>query len=262
MSQYFQGPELMTLLSWAFLCLITVLLMSHAIAIFLGGDKGMSLEIDAACRKLVLLSSSKVEEAERLEASLVGQTAEVVDSETRGLRSEAERRPGPNPGESLPEWFDRQVPGLGCFVERILERKRSSGGSGKDGADPGSAILSREAYEYKWRLKTMATISPLAGMAPTMSGTMEFLRDYSSSISEGSDTLPLSGLNTALGTTWWGCCLAILSVILLSIVLKRNIPKVREMVQAKERQIRSACSSWKVAERQVDQIEKGRNQDV
>ena len=95
-----------------------------------------------------------------------------------------------------------------------------------------------------------------------MSGTMEFLRDYSRSISEGSDTLPLSGLNTALGTTWWGCCLAILSVILLSIVLKRNIPKVREMVQAKEGQIRSACSSWKLAERQGKQIEKGRSQDV
>ena len=169
---------------------------------------------------------------------------------------------GPNPGESLPEWFDRQVPGIRCFVERSLERKRFSGAGGKDGGDPGSAVLSREAYEYKWRLTTIATIAPLAGMAPTMSGTMEFLRDYSRSISEGSDTLPLSGLNTALGTTWWGCCLAILSVILLSIVLKRNIPKVREMVQAKEGQIRSACSSWKVAERQVDQIEKGRNQDV
>mgnify|MGYP001211530328 CR=1 FL=1 len=70
MSQYFQGPELMTLLSWAFLCLITVLLMSHAIAIFLGGDKGMSLEIDTTCRKLVDLSWSKAEEAERLEAIL------------------------------------------------------------------------------------------------------------------------------------------------------------------------------------------------
>ena len=262
MSQYFQGPELMTLLSWAFLCLITVLLMSHAIAIFLGGDKGMSLEIATACRKLVLLSSSKVEAAERLETSLVGQSSGVVGSETRGQRSWAGYRSDPNSGERLPEWFDRQVPGIRCFVEQILERESSSGGRGKDGADPGLAVLSREAYEYKWRLTTIATIAPLAGMAPTMSGTMEFLRDYSRSISEGSDTLPLSGLNTALGTTWWGCCLAILSVILLSIVLKRNIPKVREMVQAKEGQIRSACSSWKVAERQVDQIEKGRGQDV
>ena len=60
---------------------------------------------------------------------------------------------------------------------------------------------------------------------------MEFLRDYSGSISKGTDVLPLSGLNTALGTTWWGCCLAIISVILLSLVLKRNIPKVREMVE-------------------------------
>ena len=172
------------------------------------------------------------------------------------------RHSGPNRGESLSEWFDRQVPGIGCFVERILERKRFSGAGGEDGGDPASAVLSREAYEYKWRLTTIATIAPLAGMAPTMSGTMEFLRDYSRSISEGSDTLPLSGLNTALGTTWWGCCLAILSVILLSIVLKRNIPKVREMVQGKHGQIRSACSSWKLAERQVDQIEKGKSQDV
>ena len=136
MSQYFQGPELMTLLSWAFLCLITVLLISHAIAIFLGGDKEMSLDIDTACRKLALLSSSKVEEAERLEATLAGQSSGVVGSETRGRRQGAGYRSGPNSRESLPEWFDRQVPGIRCFVEQILERESSSGDRGKDGSDP------------------------------------------------------------------------------------------------------------------------------
>ena len=265
MSQYFQGPELMTLLSRVFLCVITACLMSHALEIFLGGGKGLSREIDSACRKLDNLSRliiGKAEEAGRLEAGRAGQSAETVDNEISDLRAGVEQYLDSGPGDSLSGWFEQEVSGLGSFVEHILEGGEALRSTDKANVDPGSAILSREAYEYKWRLTTIGTIAPLAGMAPTMSGTMEFLRDYSSSISEGTNTLPLSGLNTALGTTWWGCCLAIISVILLSLVLKRNIPKVREMVQGKENQIRLACSRWKAAMLRVGQVEQWRVQDV
>lgn len=312
MNEIIQLPELLTLVSYTFLCVITVWVVSHGVEIFRGGNRALTLEVTAACNKLDNLGCRLGEHVTDVKLRFKTWARELVDevrsqkdidlaancllssvssfnSEKRAKRlAEKIRKPGDRkeaarlllkgisdrlegvpdkgiqdllaaidqgrangPGEDIAAWFEQE--GIDPLViKNIIEQAGSEQATGKPGE--GSTFLSREGSEYNWRLGTAASIAPLAGMAPTMSGTMEFLGDYSSSIQAGSNELPLSGLNTALVTTWWGCCLAIVSTILLSYVLKHRIPRARAMLREIENPVNSACDRWGAALRRASRI--------
>ena len=297
-------PQWLTLISQIILGAITVWVATHALEIFSGSNRDLSLEALPACSKLDRLNCRMEEKVRRVTRKLkawvlalarearcqdIDDAADLLCSSisslntgervTRLAKKICAADSDKKAAQVLLNWFsaeriqgvadkdiqdllaginhDRgEVPDIGAWFEKegvhplVIEHIREQAEVGnlteKSGTSlGGKTFLSREAAEYNWRLSTAASLAPLAGMAPTMSGTMEFLVDYESSIKEGSDLLPLSGLNTALVTTWWGCCLAIFSVILLSYVLKRRIPKAREMVQEIEVPIMAAYGRWR-----------------
>lgn len=323
MNQVIQLPEFLTLVSYTFLCAITVWVIAHALQIFRGSNRELTLEVTAACKKLDNLgylmgdrvnqvtcqleawalevageirackdldpatsrlyssiSSFKGEKrAKRLAEKILaaGDRKEAARVLLKGVANQLEGVPRGDvqdllvaidqgrvdgPGEDVAAWFEKE--GIDPLLIKGILQQAAAGESaenmGVGSASP--AFLSREASEYNWRLGTAASIAPLAGMAPTMSGTMEFLGDYSNSIQSGSNELPLSGLNTALVTTWWGCCLAIVSTILLSYVLKRRIPRARTMLREIEVPVNLAVSGWKASLRRASRIGQRRGRHV
>lgn len=323
MKEMIQLPELLTFISYAFLCVITVWVIAHGLTIFRGNNSELTIEVTAACKKLDNLSYGLGDKVTQVTCQLESWALEVageirackdIDSATSHLYSsmssfKGEKRAkafaekilaaggrkeaarvllkgvsgrlegvprgdvqdllvaigqcrSDGPGEDLATWFEKE--GIDpLLITGILEQAAAGKVAGKAGIDQASpAFLSREASEYNWRLGTAASIAPLAGMAPTMSGTMEFLGDYSNTIQSGSNDLPLSGLNTALVTTWWGCCLAIVSTILLSYVLKRRIPRARAMLREIEVPVNLAVSGWKASLRRASRIGQRRGRHV
>lgn len=176
-----------------------------------------------------------------LEAPLL----QVADGGIRDLLAGLKQNRDTVPGNDMVAWFKNQgIPSV--VLEHILGQEEGSEAAHyPKGASTGRDFLSHEESEFNWRLGASAKIAPIAGMAPTMTGAMAFLGDYSSSLKEGSSLLPLSGLNTALFTTCWGCCLTIVSVVLLTYVMKRKIPRARAMVQKIEIPIKEACDKWR-----------------
>lgn len=172
---------------------------------------------------------------------------DVAKEKVRGQLVRLNHLRGAVPGNDVAAWFEKRgVPS--SVMEHVFKEEAPGESADKSGADsPSRPFLAHEASEYNWRLGAAASLAPIAGMAPTMTGAIQFLGDYSSSIKEGSAQLPLSGLNTALFTTCWGCCLTIASIIFLSYVMKRKIPRAREMVQKIENPLRQARHEWDAA---------------
>jgi len=112
----------------------------------------------------------------------------------------------------LATWIDSRVPGhnLGRFL--IPER---------EGAPLGETLLlridegEREAQgQSATACNVVAAAAPAAGAAPTMSGVMQLLAEMSADSGGDSGGLPLGGLMDALFTTYIGCCLAVLAIVL------------------------------------------------
>jgi len=184
-----------------------------------------SAESDEVARDLVLLKAAGcTHRAEDVEEALNPAIERKQKKKQNGLRRKISTHLEQGPWEKLSSWLEKRSEKLDPGILRIVRSAEAelpvSIESDKE-APLLASLMSRESAPWKMRFGVPAMAAPAAGAAPTMSGTMEFLGDYSSSIEEGSEVPSMSGLNDALFTTWVGCTLTVVSVVLLAVVVNR-----------------------------------------
>lgn len=250
MNELSKLPEFLTWLSYGVLVLLAVWVVAHAIHIFSEGGKVKTSRVSKACDKLERYTGKllgKVEELKRLQAEerklsslKSGGSQEQLDKVRFRIATERAwliEIMGRIPGNDISGWLreervDSRVINYYCL-----------------GSEESTSVP--ESKNYRLSLGIPAAIATPAGAAPTMSGTMAFLRDYSTSLESGGGVLPLAGLNDALLTTWIGCFLTIVSVVLLAYTLNRGKLRVGEDVTKATARISCAHVAWKDAERKA-----------
>lgn len=251
MNEIFQLPEFLTMLSYVVLFALAVWVVANAIQIFSEGGKVKISRIRKKCDKLNRFTGKlleRVAEVKRLRSaegeissSDQGESQECLDQLRSRITREQNwlaeiRRRGP--GNDISSWLREE-----CVDSRVINYFRAEQTEG-----------SAEVTSYQRSLSIPAMIATPAGAAPTMSGTMAFLRDYSKSIEgsgDGGGVLPLSGLNDALFTTWIGCFLTIVSVVLLAYARTRENSSVGRELEEAAAMIRSAYAGWQDAARRA-----------
>ena len=247
MNNLFQLPELLTWLSYFVLCGLAIWVVAHAIHIVSEGGKVKAARVSKVCDKLERYTGKllgKVEELKRLQAEerklarlKSGDSREGLDSirfRIATARAWLLEILGKIPGKDISGWLRE---------ERVDSRVVHYYCLGSEGT-----ASVPESKDYRLSLGIPAAIATPAGAAPTMSGTMAFLRDYSTNLESGGGVLPLAGLNDALLTTWIGCFLTIVSVVLLAYTINRGNLRVGEDVTRAAAKIGCVHTAWKQAE--------------
>lgn len=80
-----------------------------------------------------------------------------------------------------------------------------------------ASVLRPHWGSIQTRCNAAAHIAPFSGAAPTMTGAMIFIMDWSKAAAAGSELPSMYGLSAALVTTAIGCGLAIAAVLTLSL---------------------------------------------
>ena len=185
----------------------------------------LAAENNETARDLVLLKAEGCPfSSEDIKDAQDSAAAREQRKERNSLKQEISTRFESGPWDKLSSWLEKRSEKLDKGILRLVRSMEAELPVSIE-SDKGSALLasqmSRESAPWKMRFGVPAMAAPAAGAAPTMSGTMEFLGDYSSSIEEGSQVPAMSGLNDALFTTWVGCTLTVVSVVLLAVVVNR-----------------------------------------
>ena len=243
MRDLMQLPEFLTLFSKLILFFLAVWILGHAITFFSEGRKVRKGPIDKALGKLRRYTDciwdhlkeirGLQDKGARLRKSKSAKAREVLVVQ-RHLLNEATLEVNDvmekGPGDDFSGWL--RAEGVDSGVIRHFGALQSSGSEGSEGENP-----------YGLAFGFPAAIATPAGAAPTMSGTMEFLRDFSSSIEDGGTLPPFSGINDALVTTWAGCILTIFSVVFLVCSMSCSKKLNRERDNACQ-SIRRGLAGW------------------
>jgi len=142
-----------------------------------------------------------------------------------------------DPGENPLSWIRQQGLNLDPPLMHALQCKLENSDSIRE------TFLIHQ-IRIRARFRIAAAICPLAGAAPTMSGAMQFLSDYTQAMQSGSRLIPLDGINDALGTTWLGCILAIVAMG-FSPLTHRWLDRTRDALEASVEEIHSAVMKWR-----------------
>lgn len=242
MKDLMQLPEFLTLFSKLILFFLTVWIVAHAITLFSEGRDRMG-PIDKALGKLKRYTDRIWDQLKAIRGLQVA-VATLPKSNSAKAREALEAKLcsldetfveindviGKGPGDDFAAWL--RAEGVAPGVISCFDTFQSSGTEGLKGENP-----------YSLAFGIPAMVATAAGAAPTMTGTMEFLRDYSSSIEGGERMLPLSGLNDALLTTWVGCILTVFSVVFLACSISRSKKLSRERETACQ-SMRRALAGW------------------
>lgn len=116
--------------------------------------------------------------------------------------------------------------------------------------DVADYVIDQDRTRWSRRLGLLIAAGPPAGAAPTMSATMSFLKSYSDSPATG---LPsFAPIHDALLTTYIGCAICVLGIILLAVV-QGQFWKYREALVVSATSIQEAARDWDRISDRIDQ---------
>ena len=233
-------PDALTAIAYVCLAGLGIWLLAHAISIigsaFRPPWRRWTAESDALADELRRL-------AERTKG-LVWDITHASEDETSRVsymrqRFASLRSMGPERG--LADWLSRLDLELDAPLRVALEEADRDGWA----APATSAEEALEADHSRWqgRLGLLIAAGPPAGAAPTMSGAMSFLAAYADRAREGVTAPPMAAIRDALLTTYLGCAICVVGIVLLAVVsglYRRGRP---ELVRAVEK-VRRHYETW------------------
>jgi hypothetical protein len=235
-------PDALTAIAYVCLAGLGVWLLAHAISIigsaFRPPWRRWAAESDALADELRGL-------AERTKG-LVWDITHAAPSEDETSRVSYMRQRfaslrSMGPERGLGEWLSRLEPGLDGSLRAALEEADRDGWASP--ATSAKDALDADHSRWQGRLGLLIAAGPPAGAAPTMSGAMSFLAAYADKAREGVTAPPMAAIRDALLTTYLGCAICVIGIVLLAIVsglYRRGRP---ELVRAVEK-VRRHYETW------------------
>ncbi len=213
-------PEVLTSLAYVLLVALGIWVVAHGLSIAQWMRRRPHLRWPGQAQQIADALSAGATRLEQLTRTLRAERTEQGAARAATVEAAGECLHA-GPGSRLVVWLRTRHEIRDSLIVDGIERAMQA--ENKYTSPPGISKASTDTMRGSWngwqaRLSVAAMAGPPAGAAPTMSGTMGFLRDYTATVQDGVGVPPMAGLNDALVTTYFGCAICVAGVILLAVV--------------------------------------------